>query len=94
MTDKRKIQIQQNKINRLDSENQKLKQENEDLKCQLTTKKNNDGEESIKQLKQELEKSIKEHNDVVVEFRDLNDKYKKKINEVNKLISKIKKSKK
>lgn len=94
MTDKRKIQIQQNKINRLESENQKLKQENEDLKRQLITQTINDDEESIRQLKQELEKSIKEHNDVVVEFRDLNDKYKKKINEVNKLISKIKKIKK
>lgn len=94
MTDKRKIQIQQNKINRLESEKQKLKQENEDLKRQLTTQTINDDEESIRQLKQELEKSIKEHNEVVVEFRDLNDKYKKKINEVNKLISKIKKIKK
>ena len=94
MTDKRKIQIQQNKINRLESEKQKLKQENEDLKRQLTTQTINDDEESIRQLKQELEKSIKEHNDIVVEFRDLKDKYKKKINEVNKLIVKIKKNKK
>lgn len=94
MTDKRKIQIQQNKINRLESENQKLKQENEDLKRQLTTQTINDDEESIKQFKKDLEKSIKEHNDIVIEFRDLKDKYKQKINEVNKLIVKIKKNKK
>ena len=94
MTDKRKIQIQQNKINRLESENQKLKQENEDLKRQLTTQTINDDEESIKQFKKDLEKSIKEHNDIVIEFRDLKDKYKQKINELNKLISKIKKNKK
>lgn len=94
MTDKRKIQIQQNKINRLESENEKLKKENEDLKRQLITRIANDDEESIKQLKQELEKSIKEHNAIVVEFKDLKDKYKKRINEVNKLIAKIKKNKK
>lgn len=94
MTDKRKIQIQQNKINRLESENEKLKKENEDLKRQLVTRMANDDEESIKQLKQELEKSIKEHNEIVIEFRDLKDKYKQKINEVNKLIAKIKKNKK
>lgn len=94
MTDKRKIQIQQNKINRLESENEKLKKENEDLKRQLATQMTNNDEESIKQLKHELEKSIKEHNDIVIEFRDLKDKYKQKINEVNKLIAKIKKSKK
>lgn len=94
MTDKRKIQVQQNKINRLESENKKLKKDNEDLKHQLATQMINDDEESIRQLKQELEKSIKEHNDIVIEFRDLKDKYKQKINEVNKLISKIKKNKK
>lgn len=94
MTDKRKIQIQQNKINRLESDNQKLKQENEDLKRQLATQTINDDEESLNFLKQELEKSIKEHNDIVIEFRDLKDKYKKKINEVNKLIARIKKNKK
>ena len=94
MTDKRKIQIQQNKINRLESENEKLKKENEDLKRQLATQMTNDDKESIKQLKQELEKSIKEHNEIVIEFRDLKDKYKQKINEVNKLIAKIKKNKK
>lgn len=94
MTDKRKIQIQQNKINRLESENEKLKKENEDLKRQLVIRMANDDEESIKQLKQELEKSIKEHNEIVIEFRDLKDKYKQKINEVNKLIAKIKKNKK
>lgn len=94
MTDKRKIQIQQNKINRLESDNQKLKQENEDLKRQLATQAINDDEESLNFLKQELEKSIKEHNDIVIEFRDLKDKYKKKINEVNKLIARIKKNKK
>lgn len=94
MTDKRKIQIQQNKIKRLESENQKLKQENEDLKRQLATQTINDDEESIKQLKQELEKTIKEHNDIIIEFRDLKDKYKQKINEVSKLIARIRKNKK
>lgn len=93
MTDKRKIQIQQNKIKRLESENQKIKQENEDLKRQLAMRITNDDEESIKQLRRELENSIKEHNDIVIEFRDLKDKYKQKINEVNKLIAKIKKLK-
>lgn len=92
MTDKRKIQIQQNKINRLESENEKLKKENEKLKHQLAFETTNT--DNLDVLKRELEKSIKEHNDVVIEFRDLNNKYKQKINQVNRLILKIKKNKK
>lgn len=94
MTDKRKIQIQQNKINRLESENENLKKQIDVLKHQLATQMIIDDEESVKKLKQELENSIKEHDNIVIEFKDLNNKYKQKINEVNKLIAKIKKLKK